>query len=129
MAEHLKPQARPHRHGGPNVWQAVLDDMAARDEFGIAKYGGPLEPHDGRRTLADAYQESLDQTVYLKQALMEGDERENWFRCWRVCFMMLQGFERSGEWRVDADQQEEILRVFGSCKNGKAVAHDPHRRA
>lgn len=90
-----------------------MDDMAARNEFGIVKYGGPLEPHDGRYSLADAYQEALDLAVYLKQELMEGDRYQNWFACWRICFELMCEAERTGEWRVAPDQQEAILAVFG----------------
>lgn len=45
----------------------VLTDMAARNEFGIAKYGVPLQSHNGRDALVDAYQEVLDLTAYLRQ--------------------------------------------------------------
>lgn len=115
MSEDLKPQPKPHRWGGPSVWDAVIEDMRARNQFGVEKYGGPLEPYDGRDTLKDAYQEACDLTVYLKAQLMEGDRHANWFAAWRVCFMVLQEAERTGEWALSADQQEAIMKIFGRC--------------
>jgi len=51
----------------------VLKDIEDRMVFGIRKYGTPLMTHNGRDALADAYQESLDQTIYLRQLLAERD--------------------------------------------------------
>jgi hypothetical protein len=53
----------------------VLADMAARDAEGRRKYGVPLQPHNGRDALRDAYEEALDLCVYLRQALYERDGR------------------------------------------------------
>lgn len=79
------PQPDPKESPCAPVWPAVVDfvrahtvlpddavsallvaDMVARNEAGIAKYGVPLRAHDGRDHLVDAYQESLDLTVYLR---------------------------------------------------------------
>lgn len=60
---------------GPAVWDLVMADMAARDRMGAAKYGQRLTPGDGRDSLRDAYQEALDQAVYLRKALYELDGR------------------------------------------------------
>ena len=49
------------------------DDMAARDQVGRARYGVPLQPHNGRDALRDAYEEALDLCAYLRQAIMERD--------------------------------------------------------
>ena len=53
------------------VWDAVIEDMKARDRLGRERYGRPLTPHNGRDALQDAYEEALDLAVYLKQAIME----------------------------------------------------------
>lgn len=55
------------------VWDLVLADMRERDQIGRARYGTPLQPHNGRDALVDAYQEALDLAVYLRQALYERD--------------------------------------------------------
>lgn len=59
--------------GGRSIWDMVIEDMRGRDEFGAAKYGGPLVANDGRRSLVDAYQEALDLAVYLKKAIVEAE--------------------------------------------------------
>src|SRR4051812_6134111 len=45
--------------GTGDMWLLVLDDMRARREFGIAKYGTPLQVGNGRDHLVDLYQELL----------------------------------------------------------------------
>lgn len=69
------PQPPPVPSGRPAVWDLVVADMHARDAFGRRRYGTPLQPHNGRDALADAYQEALDLAVYLRQALFERDGR------------------------------------------------------
>lgn len=49
----------------------VIADMHARDDLGRARYGTPLQPHNGRDALQDAYEEALDLCVYLRQAIEE----------------------------------------------------------
>ena len=55
------------------VWPLVIMDMAARDQVGRERYGVPLQPHNGRDALMDAYQEALDLCAYLRQAIFERD--------------------------------------------------------
>jgi len=45
--------------------------MAERNALGTEKYGCPLQAHNGRAALVDAYQEALDLCVYLRQAIEE----------------------------------------------------------
>jgi len=58
-----------------DIWKDVQSDMEQRRKFGINKYGTPLQAHNGRNPLVDAYQEALDLVVYLKQAIEELDDR------------------------------------------------------
>ena len=67
------PEPPPVPNQRPAVWDLVQKDMAERDQTGRAKYGTPLQPHNGRDALVDAYQESLDLAVYLRQAIYERD--------------------------------------------------------
>ena len=70
MSDNLNQEQSPPTQGtGPDCWQLVLADMAERRELGIAKYGTPLQPDNGRDGLVDAYQEVLDLAVYLRQAI------------------------------------------------------------
>lgn len=55
------------------IWELVMEDMRERDLVGRARYGTPLQAHNGRDALVDAYQEALDLAVYLKQAIAERD--------------------------------------------------------
>lgn len=67
-------QPRPARHEfSQSVTDAVIADMQERRRLGVGKYGVELLSFNGRDALLDAYQESLDTTVYLKQCLMERD--------------------------------------------------------
>lgn len=69
----LEPQKPPTHNTNPALWDLVVSDMQKRDRFGREKYGTPLQAHNGRDALADAYQEALDMAVYLRQAIFERD--------------------------------------------------------
>jgi hypothetical protein len=56
------------------VMAQIRDDLKSRAEYGLKKYGTLLQPHNGRNAKMDAYQEGLDYAVYLKQAMLEGDD-------------------------------------------------------
>lgn len=66
-------QPEPEPNELPAVWGLVMLDMHKRDQDGRAKYGTPLQPHNGRDTLRDAYEEALDLAVYLRTAMYERD--------------------------------------------------------
>lgn len=70
-----KPEPKPVPNERPAVWALVIADMADRDMTGRQRYGTPLQPHNGRDALIDAYQEALDLSVYLRQAIFERDGR------------------------------------------------------
>lgn len=73
VGTHIEPPPQPNTN--PAVWETVIEDMWARDNFGRAKYGTPLQAFNGRDPLVDAYQECLDLAVYLKQAILERSGR------------------------------------------------------
>lgn len=65
-------QEQPNPSGdGTAVWDLVIKDMRSRDQIGRERYGTPLQTHNGRDGLVDAYQEVLDLAVYLRQELEE----------------------------------------------------------
>lgn len=66
-------QPAPKPNGHPAAWPLVMKDMIERDQLGRQRYGTPLQPHNGRDTLLDAYQEALDLAVYLRTAIYERD--------------------------------------------------------
>ncbi len=57
----------------PYVWDLVLKDIDEKDKMGKKKHGTRLQPHNGRDSLHDAYQEALDMVVYIRQAIYERD--------------------------------------------------------
>ncbi len=65
----------------PALSHRVLDDMMARRESGILKYGCPLQYSTNRDNVIDGYQESLDGFVYDTAAIdptsaLTPDQRE-----------------------------------------------------
>jgi hypothetical protein len=66
------PQPKPEGDG-EIVLSHVIKDLTSRAEFGFNKYGTYLKTNNGRDALIDAYQEALDLTMYLKQAILERD--------------------------------------------------------
>lgn len=66
----------PTPTGGRPIWELVVEDMKERDQAGRQKYGTPLQAHNGRRPLVDAYQEVLDLAVYLRQEIEERRTRK-----------------------------------------------------
>lgn len=69
----MSEQVDPTPNASRPVWELVIDDMQARDHAGRAKYGTPLQAHNGRDQLRDAYEEALDLAVYLRAAMIERD--------------------------------------------------------
>jgi hypothetical protein len=70
-------QPQPTRQDvSESVTNAVIADMEERRRHGIKKYNTELLTFNGRDALTDAYQESLDTTMYLKQMLMERDAKK-----------------------------------------------------
>lgn len=53
--------------------QALREDLTARAEQGLKKYGTKLRTVNGRRAIVDLYQELLDAVMYSMQARLEGD--------------------------------------------------------
>lgn len=67
----IRDQPAPLANNKPAVWDLVIADMRERDTVGRQRYGTPLQPHNGRDMLVDAYQEALDLVVYLRGAIEE----------------------------------------------------------
>lgn len=61
----------PIPNGRDSVQSLVRADLKQREQLGIARYGTPLQAHNGRDALRDAYEEALDLACYLRQAIEE----------------------------------------------------------
>ncbi len=82
-------QRAPLPNDSRRILDYVLDDLRARAEQGKKKDGVYLQAHNGRDALQDAYEEALDLSMYLRQAIEERDgarrtlltllENEWWF--------------------------------------------------
>lgn len=70
----------------------VCADIASRQAKGIAKYGVTVadNPLSLREWLQHAYEETLDQAIYLKRAITEINHRDSLFRSGKL-----------GEWEED----------------------------
>lgn len=69
--DHNRAQRMPTPNDQPAIADLVIDDLRERKRMGTEKYGTPLQAFNGRDPLVDAYQESIDQTQYLRQAIDE----------------------------------------------------------
>lgn len=61
-----------------DIEKQVSDDILARQRLGIAKYGLAVadNPLSLRKWLRHAYEECLDQAVYLRRAMDELDRED-----------------------------------------------------
>jgi hypothetical protein len=67
------PQPAPVVNEHRPIVDTVIVELAARKAFGIAKYGAPLQPFNGRDALQDAIDEAMDLLLYLVQLREERD--------------------------------------------------------
>jgi hypothetical protein len=70
VCDYLLPDVY-NQWGEDDIADAVATDFKARIEIGIKRYGRPLQTHNGRNAIKDAYEEALDLANYLKQAHLE----------------------------------------------------------
>ena len=63
--------------GNVDVADFVLRDITERVEMGKKRYGTKLQTNNGRDALWDAYQEALDLVMYLRQEILEREEKES----------------------------------------------------
>lgn len=69
----MEAQPPPRPNNLPAVWDLVVAEMQQRDQVGRERYGVPLQPHNGRDSLRDLYEELLDAVVYCRQLMYERD--------------------------------------------------------
>lgn len=65
-----QPPPRP-RSDVVSIQALVREDLTERERIGVQRYGTPLQARNGRNPLIDAYQEAMDLTLYLRQAIDE----------------------------------------------------------
>lgn len=64
-------QRLPVRNDSRDIQSMVIDDIRARREVGISRYGTALQPHNGRDAFRDLYEELLDAVMYVRQVMAE----------------------------------------------------------
>lgn len=72
----MAEQPMPTPNGHPSIQSLVRADLEQREQLGVKRYGTPLQPHNGRDALLDAYEEALDLACYLRQALAEREAHQ-----------------------------------------------------
>ena len=75
MTNASKYQPDP-KGNGKIVLNYVINDLNERAEFGLKKYGTYLKTNNGRSAIWDAYQEALDLIMYLRQAILEMEDKK-----------------------------------------------------
>jgi hypothetical protein len=70
-ASHPTTQPAPTPNDSTPIADLVIDDLLERKRIGIERYSVPLQAHNGRDALIDAYEEILDLTIYLRQVIEE----------------------------------------------------------
>ena len=59
-----------------NITELVIEDIKKRADIGLAKYGRPLTAFNDRSALQDLYEELLDAAQYIKQEIVEKEQKE-----------------------------------------------------
>lgn len=66
-------QPLPSVNHHPYVADELKEFIERRKEIGVSRYGTALQPHNGRDSLRDAFEEAVDLATYLAQVLIERD--------------------------------------------------------
>jgi hypothetical protein len=112
LVEQHTEQPSPVPNDRPSIQAAVRRDLIARERLGVERYGTPLQPHNGRDALRDAYEEALDLACYLRQALIERDGSSDAASpSWQVPFAQL-AIVRTvsptfGQWRCSVGSRRD----------------------
>lgn len=90
---------------------SVMMDIVARVKMGEAKYGTVLQANNGRNALLDAYQERIDELIYMRQALKEIEHHKEKMLYWKARALACEAQQEK-----DTEALEQILadwRVLG----------------
>lgn len=107
-------QPNPIPNDRPPIADLVIQDMRDRKQLGIENYGTPLQAFNGRNSLQDAYEESLDKSVYLKQALVEKANLMLWLG------HLLRGHDRRDAAAV-IEATEQLRELYKSMRKENAA--------
>lgn len=100
------------------VWEVVIKDMKERNALGTKRYNTPLQAFNGRNALIDAYQESLDLAVYLRQRILEDEIGHSDIKSYLVHLVeYLQNNNKSGAIiQINDVKADEIISLIKGLK-------------
>lgn len=105
----IQDQPDPIKNDQPHIADLVIADMVERKAIGIERYKTALQPFNGRDALIDAYQEALDLTMYLRQAIEERAQ------------------VGKPDWRVIADEAYSL--ISGAVRGERVIVWEATYRA
>lgn len=70
------------------IAELVCEDIQRRAQQGEKKYGIKLHANNSRNALQDAYEEALDLCHYLKQRIIEEENRQTHLDAWRQALVI-----------------------------------------
>lgn len=117
-------QSAPQPNGGRPLWDQVIEDMHGRDTFGIERYRVPLQTGNGRDFAQDAYEESLDKTVYLKGLVIEHRALRETCTRQALEIILLREALRQANLRLRSGEQEAINFLISKCPNCANPQHE-----
>lgn len=109
----MTDQPPPKPNNSTPIIDLVISELAERGRVGIARYGTPLQAHNGRDALRDLYDEQLDAVQYTRQVMIEWDamkERTAGLEAALIeaCEMLEEG---TGDWGPNPDRIEQFRRL------------------
>ncbi|HRW08807.1 MAG TPA: hypothetical protein P5121_27075 [Caldilineaceae bacterium] len=116
-ASQAQPAPEP---GQATIIELVRADFDERAEAGFQKYGAYLQAHNGREALWDLYQELIDATMYIRQAIVEQERvmsYEEWFvfNFNRKAKYIHEWAKRKGFWEEGQDRNDaEMIALMHS---------------
>jgi hypothetical protein len=67
------------------IWPEIGNMLAIRRDLGLARYGQPLQAHNGRDAVRDLTEECLDAMAYARQVKVElGEGHPGWIAVERL---------------------------------------------
>lgn len=71
MTNYSTPEPLPIPNNNPSIHDLIIQDLQDRKQFGLDKYGTPLQFGNSRKTATDLYQELLDAACYSRLLIEE----------------------------------------------------------
>lgn len=103
----------PVPNDGPSMHDLVIQDLASRKAFGLAKYATILQSHNGRDPSKDAYEEVLDLVCYLRQTMIEFEAQKDEIDALRRRVASVES--KRDEWQAESTRFTLLLCEVAEC--------------